>query len=61
MSMMLCSMYLAERKIEKCPCPRTEHKSIMTLWEDRVGKVGGGGEAWRGARGGEGAGEGGGA
>ena len=43
MPMMLCSMYLAERKIEKCPCPRTEHKSIMTLWEDRVGKVGGGG------------------
>ena len=45
--MMLYSMYLAEREIEKCPCPRTEHKGIMTLWEDRVGKGG-----W-GERGGE--------
>ena len=38
--MMLYSMYLAEREIEKFPCPRTEHKGIMTLWEDRVGKGG---------------------
>ena len=52
MSIMLYSMYLAENRIEKCPCPQTEHKGIMTLREDRVGKGGRG--AWRGARGGGG-------
>ena len=41
MSIMLYIMYLAEHRIEKCPCPQTEHKGIMTLREDRVGKGGG--------------------